>query len=258
MNRIRKAYEARFRALLQQIRARRLDQGLQWCLARAEHLRQQEDISQTQALDRIFRQLRQRVTPGAQKGHSPGYPEFHSNHHAAPSTPALAKSGDLTAVPPPVFLCDAGLGGLARWLRGSGYQAVWTPRITDEELLREARRIRATILTTDSLLMERRVLRDGLIPALWLPPTLTVSEQLVMVFQEYGLAPGNPRCMPCGGELHRVAKETMRDRIPPKTWRWLDEYYVCARCGQLFWQGTHWLKISQQLRRLSAGDSSLA
>jgi uncharacterized protein len=220
VSRIRKAYQVRFRTLLQHARARRLEQGVQWLVAKAGRLSARERIPQPDALTQVYEQLTAR-------------PPF---RRIAP-TPM-----------PGVFWCDAGLGGLARWLRAAGYDAVWRPDIADDELLREARGIAATILTTDSLLMERRVLRDRIVPAYWLPPTLGIPEQLALVFREFGLAPGEPRCMSCGGELCRVEKEALRERIPPKTYRWLDEYFVCRRCGRLFWRGTHWTRIEQQLK----------
>lgn len=77
-----------------------------------------------------------------------------------------------------LFLCDAGLGGLARWLRGAGHEA------------------------------------------LSMPPSLTKTEQLAFVFREFDLSLGDTRCMSCGGELRRIPKEAVRERIPPKTWLW--------------------------------------
>jgi len=151
-----------------------------------------------------------------------------------------------------VFVCDADLGGLARWLRAAGYETAWNPDIGDAELLREEQRSGELILTTDSMLLERRLLRDGVIPALWLPPILTVFEQLTLVFRELGLTAREPRCMSCGGELRRAEKEAVRERIPPKTWRWVDEYFLCARCDKLFWHGTHWQRIHTCLRQLES------
>jgi hypothetical protein len=150
-----------------------------------------------------------------------------------------------------VFWCDAGLGGLARWLRAAGYDSRWEAGIPDDDLLREARKIGATILTTDSLFMERRLLRDGIVPGYWLAPTLGVPAQLALVFGEFRLERREPRCMSCGGELRRVEKEALRERIPPKTYRWLDEYFVCARCDRLLWRGTHWMRIEQQLKEVA-------
>jgi uncharacterized protein with PIN domain len=139
---------------------------------------------------------------------------------------------------------------LARWLRAAGYDAAWQPDIADDELLRQARQTQATVLTTDGMLMERRLLRDRIIPVFWLPPTLGIPEQLALVFREFGLTLRGPRCMSCGGELRRGSKEALRGRIPPRTYRWLDEYFVCSRCGKLFWPGTHWRRIVEELAAL--------
>ena len=72
------------------------------------------------------------------------------------------------------------------------------------------------------------------------------------MFGEFGLKRHEPRCMSCGGELRRVEKEALRERIPPRTYRWLDEYFVCARCDRLFWRGTHWMRIDRDLTLVGA------
>jgi uncharacterized protein with PIN domain len=100
--------------------------------------------------------------------------------------------------------------------------------------------------------MERRVVRDHVVPALWLPPTLGIRDALAFVFHEFGLKTREPRCMSCGGELRRELKETLHERIPPKTFRWLDEYFVCSRCGKLFWRGTHWQRIANELQKMTS------
>jgi hypothetical protein len=229
VSRIRKAYEAKFRRALQQFGARGLDQGVNLLLRKAEEKSDSEGISLPTALARVYTDLAARrakyLVPRGLDGHpKKAFPEK-----------------------PPIFLCDAGLGGLARWLRAAGYEARWRADIDDDELLSEARKSSAIMLTTDSILMERRLLRDGLVPALWLPPILSIPEQLALVFREFDLKRGEPRCMSCGGELRRVDKEALRERIPPRTYRWLDEYFVCSRCDRLFWRGTHWERINREL-----------
>jgi len=225
MSRIRRGYEDRFRELLRRAGARRLEQGVQWLVARARRLSANNGTSLADALAEVYERLasRRRLQQSA-------------------SQPM-----------PVLFLCDAGLGGLARWLRAAGYEAVWQPDIADDELLRQARRLGATVLTTDGMLMERRVMRDRVIPAFWLPPTLGIPEQLALVFREFGLTLREPRCMSCGGELRRGSKEALRGRIPPRTYRWLDEFFVCNRCDKLFWHGTHWHRIVGTLGALKGG-----
>jgi uncharacterized protein with PIN domain len=225
VSRILRGYEDRFRALLRRAGARRSEQGVQWLVAKARRLSASDNLSLADALAKAYIQLAS-LKPFQQSASQPA---------------------------PVLFLCDAGLGGLARWLRAAGCEALWQPDIADAELVRQAQRLGATILTTDCMLMERRLLRDRIIRAFWLPPTLSIAEQLALVFREFGLTLRQPRCMSCGGELRRVSKEALRERIPPRTYRWLDEFFICGRCDKLFWHGTHWHRI---VTALSAAEAS--
>lgn len=235
MSRIAKAYEVKFRVILTRLHARRMEQGLRWLMLRARQLEQQKNISPAHALAEVHAHALNSVRIFL-RNQKPG-----------------AESLPLAQPPEIHFLCDAGLGGLARWIRASGYLAIWIPDIDDDDLLVEGERLGAIILTTDSMLMERRVLRDNILPAVWVPPTLTMLEQLNLVFQELDLEQRDSRCMACGGELVEVEKEAVRDRIPPRTLKWLDEFYQCTQCGKLFWHGTHWQKITNRLKGYELG-----
>ncbi len=241
VSRIRKAFEAGYLALLRQANARRPENGLRRLVELGERLRSSRQISEAAALLRIYQRLARQ-------------PYFRRRR----SWPGLKNSAAIdsgNANRGLRFFCDSGLGGLARWLWACGYEAYWEAYIDDSELLRRAQSLRAIVLTTDSMLLERRLVRDQVIPTFWLPPILRIPEQLEIVFGEFGLTPGEPRCMNCGGQLERRDKEQLRGQIPPRTYRWLDEYFVCRSCGQLFWHGTHWEKIRDRLRR-SAGATS--
>lgn len=224
MGRIQEAYGTKFRTLLGRVHARRATEGISWLNRRAEQLREPTDPSSGRGFERVYRKLSEQVERFAQR------------RGVAPSH-----------VQDPHFLCDAGLGGLARWLRAAGYDAHWIPDISDEDVLREARERSAILLTTDSGLMQRRVVRDRVIPTVWVSPSLKIREQLVHVLAELRLAMREPRCMSCGGELEEVRKEEVAGEIPPRTLRWLDEYFRCQKCGKLFWHGTHWKRIREKL-----------
>lgn len=236
MSRIRKAYAARFRTALRRLGTRRIEQGVEQLLARADAASTNEGISPTAALANLDERLRQKIECFTATRRGQGF--------------------GVRQITPRLFICDAGLGGLARWLRAAGYEAVWSPGIDDTALLREAREHGATLLTTDSMLLERRVIRDGAISTVWLPPVGSAAEQLALVFRELHLTPRAPRCMNCGGELRVVDKTAVAARIPPRTARWLDEYFVCTRCDHLFWRGTHWQRIQAKLRAL--GEAAIA
>jgi hypothetical protein len=148
----------------------------------------------------------------------------------------------------PDFHCDAGLGGLCRWLRGIGYRAQWWPGIDDGELVDKVFGSTAILLSTDRGLLDRGLIRWGAVPALLVPHDLKKREQFAFAVASLNLPGKEPRCMSCGGELRPVEKEAVRERIPPRTYPWRDEYYVCVGCGKLFWKGTHWEKIEAVLR----------
>jgi uncharacterized protein with PIN domain len=151
----------------------------------------------------------------------------------------------------PSFACDVMLGALARWLRAAGYDAWWSNSINDWDLVRLARREGRILLSADTGIFRIGIVRDGDVPALQVPNGLSVREQLAFVIGQLGLQPLDPRCMACGGELAEVPKARVRDRVPAASFAWVDQFHECLRCGQVFWQGTHWPAIAERLRHAS-------
>ena len=101
MSRILKAYRTRFHQALRKVGARRIEQGVDWLVTKAARLSHHENISLAQALTRVSEELSARRA-------------FQPPKRGRPRTPAEI-----------LFFCDAGLGGLARWLRAAGYHAFW-------------------------------------------------------------------------------------------------------------------------------------
>lgn len=146
----------------------------------------------------------------------------------------------------PRFLCDASLGGLARWLRASGYEAE-IATLSPLALCERARASGQVLLTSDSQGLDQSAAAHPDLTALWIPVGLDPREQLRMALRDLGLALREARCMACGGALVPVAKGDVAARIPPRTARWLDDYWLCASCDHLYWRGTHWDRIAQAL-----------
>jgi uncharacterized protein len=231
VSRIQRAFERRFRELLAEANARQPDKGIRLLLAHAKRDVRTDKTTLSHALAETNIQL-------AEKLHRLRKRRATDRGESSPS-PQL-----------PVIFCDAGLGGLARWLRAAGCDARWIQDIGDTELVAEGESLGATIITTDSFLLDRRPIAHGRVRAIWVPPTLTKFEQLRLVRAELDLPDIDSRCMRCGGELMAVDKEQIRDRIPPRTYAWIDEYWICSRCGQLFWHGTHWQRVTKALSGL--------
>ena len=99
----------------------------------------------------------------------------------------------------------------------------------------------------------RRIVADGSLVVVWVPSALTMKEQLRMVMRDLGLdgARGPLHGVRRASSCRRPRKRSL-PRIPPRTARWLDEYFVCAGCDRLFWQGTHWERIAKTLEEAAA------
>lgn len=218
MKRILWAYAEKFRMLVVRLGARKPEKGMEWFLGQAKCVEQT-----SVALERLYQGYRRRVG------------RFLVTREKRRSVHSM------------MFVCDVGLGGLARWLRAAGYVSFWREGAGDAELVEEARTKAAILLTTDSGILERRLLRKGIVLACWLSPGLTKLQQLEAVLLEFELPLLPSRCMECGGELKRVEKEQIEGIAPPKTYVWRNEFFVCQGCGKLLWHGTHWKRITQEL-----------
>jgi uncharacterized protein with PIN domain len=226
--RLEAGFRHRFRDLLALVQPRRLEFGVDLLMGRGRERAEREGVPLAVGLAHVYEFTRVRVKR-----------RVDLTGACSVVNPPWARFSDAK---PPRFACDASLGGLARWLRAAGYEARdatgrerAVPAVFDRGLVR---------LTTDGALLDEpaHAAAEGLL--LWVPSALTMREQLAMVLRDLGLRPREARCMACGGALRRAPKEDVRTRIPPRTALWKDEYFVCAACDRLFWQGTHWERIA--------------
>lgn len=138
-------------------------------------------------------------------------------------------------VPAARFLLDVHLGTLARRLRLVGVDAEYGNDLDDDTLIDLANDQRRVLLTQDRGLLRRR--------KLWLGAFVRGSgpdEQFDDVLDRFAppLAPWT-RCTACNGELERVAKKDVEDRLEPGTRREYHEFARCGACGHVYWKGAH-------------------
>ncbi|MGD2174359.1 MAG: Mut7-C RNAse domain-containing protein [Candidatus Brocadiaceae bacterium] len=157
------------------------------------------------------------------------------------------------------FFCDAMLGGLARWLRAAGYSACFDVHIRDGELVRRCLEEGRCLLTSDSGLLERYALTEGLVEYVFVPRDLSPIRQLAHMIDRLKLEIGDSRCMECDGELQEVPLEQVRGQVPPKVQAVCSRFFRCSGCGKTYWRGTHWESIQRKLSRaveLAGGGSA--
>ena len=153
---------------------------------------------------------------------------------------------------PARLLCDAMLGGLARWLRAMGHAASFEPVIADDALVRRAQVTGEIVLSSDAPLFERRAFTSGTVRGLFVPRHAPVDDQLVFVMKELGLGVLPPRCMACGGGLLDADPELVEARVPARSREAFERFFACDGCGRLFGHGTHWARIAKKRERIAA------
>ena len=235
--RIEAGFRYRFRTLLSVVSAESLDVGVETLLRQGRERAAEAGISVGRAWAELYEETRK---------------EVEQRLEASGSNQGEVRWQRFSADDPPSFLCDPSLAGLARWLRAAGYAAFVDEGVPGHRLPDEALRRGHVLLTTDAEALVRRIVVDGSLVVVWVPSALTMKEQLRMVMRDLHLDVREGRCMAFGGELVPTAKDAIFERIPPRTARWLDAYFVCAGCDGLFWRGTHWERIARTLKEAAA------
>jgi len=145
----------------------------------------------------------------------------------------------------PSFITDVHLGKLTRLLRLLGFDTAEGRGLDDEGIVERALAEGRIILTHDRELLKRSAVTHGY----WVrsPDPIEQAREVVRRFDLRGGVRAFTRCPACNGEIVPVAKEDVRDEIPPRTAGWLDEYYRCERCGKIYWKGTHYPHLQEVL-----------
>ena len=154
----------------------------------------------------------------------------------------------------PRFAVDANVGRLAKWLRAMGYDSLFIPDVDDGELLWIAESQDRIIVTKDRHIMRRRVVAAGQVKAV-LVSSDDFREQMQQLTETLGLTfrNGFTLCIECNEPLRRISKEQVGNRVPPFVFSTQHQFNECPGCGKLYWRGTHWRNMRQELAGYSKG-----
>ncbi|MFQ5405637.1 MAG: Mut7-C RNAse domain-containing protein [Candidatus Micrarchaeia archaeon] len=158
-----------------------------------------------------------------------------------------------------VFLIDAMLKNIVRWLRIFGRKTIYAldlkdlkgKPLDDEELLKIALKNKMVFVTRDEALGQKA--RDY-VPTILLRTTDT-DKQLMQILTRFPakitLAPSKTTCASCGGKIKRVLKASVKDKVFPKVFKHNKTFWQCKKCKKTYWKGSHWKKILQKARKIS-------
>ncbi len=152
----------------------------------------------------------------------------------------------------PRFIVDLNVGRLAKWLRVMGYDALFASDIDDGELVRLALREDRVIVTKDSHLTERRVIKSGRLRAVLIKYD-DLSSQLRQMIDTLALRENRDfsRRICCNEPLASTSPNAVRELVPPYVFKTQEQFMECPQCRRIYWKGTHWVRMRQELAQIS-------
>lgn len=151
------------------------------------------------------------------------------------------------------FVADGMLGRLTRWLRMLGHDVKYSTTLDDSQLIAVARREKRVLLTRDLELYKQATAKG--IEAFYFQG-LTGEEKLAEVAKRFNIRMemdlAVSRCPKCNAKLKQTTKGKVQGKIEESTLLHYDEFWKCPKCGQIYWQGSHWDGIRRTLESVKA------
>lgn len=140
------------------------------------------------------------------------------------------------------------LGKLTRWLRMLGYDVEYSSSLNDKQLMEIAKGEGRVLLTSD-LDLYQQAMMQGL--EAFLVEGATEAEKLANLAKRFHLRleidVTVSRCPKCNTIIQPIPKREVVGRVPRMTLSRYDEFWECPGCGQIYWRGSHWKRISKTL-----------
>ena len=145
------------------------------------------------------------------------------------------------------------MGKLAKWLRMMGFNSLFFNGPDDGDMIRQALAEDRVILTRDTEIMERRVVRNGRLKAILIESEVP-EEQMRQVLGALDLKSDfRPftLCLECNEPLAAKTRKEVENRVPPYVFKTQTQYMECPACQRIYWRGTHWEAMIKKLEALA-------
>ena len=148
-----------------------------------------------------------------------------------------------------IFIADAMLGRLAKWMRIIGCDVEYFPEISDNEISERAYHSGRIILTRDTMLIRRKINRENC----FFIKYDHYQDQLKQVVKAFSIDPMKnlfTRCLLCNKKLLTVDKISVADSVPEYVYYTQDSFKTCSSCNRLYWKATHKNNVVEQLKKI--------
>ncbi len=134
-----------------------------------------------------------------------------------------------------------------------GFDSLFFSGENDTDMVRQALTEGRVILTRDTEIMERRVVRNGRLKAILINSEVP-EIQMRQVLSAFDLKPHFKPftlCLECNEPLVGKTTEEVENRVPPYVFKTQTQYMECPACRRIYWRGTHWEAMIKKLEVLA-------
>ena len=132
---------------------------------------------------------------------------------------------------------------MAAYLRMLGFDTWYQNHVDDAALAQMSKEEQRILLTHDQGLLKRSAVTRGY----WVRATAP-REQLREVMARFDLqrmAQPFIRCLSCNGLLRSASLDEVKAQVPENAARYYSEFWRCASCGKVYWQGSHYQRMTR-------------
>ena len=143
------------------------------------------------------------------------------------------------------FIADIHLGDIVKYMRALGFDVCFDPSLSTRKIIEISKQKSRIILTKSRQLLKFKEVTH----AIFIRPG-TTAEQIKGILDYLDIKDRiKPfsRCLCCNSVLKNVSKESIAERIPPKTKELCDQYTYCKFCDKVYWRGTHFIKMNKAI-----------
>jgi uncharacterized protein with PIN domain len=151
----------------------------------------------------------------------------------------------------PRFIVDAHLGGLAKYLRAAGFDALYRSDYKDRDVAAIAAAENRIVLSRDRALLMQKDITHGCFVRAQQP--LEQLEEVLARLDLFGAAAPFTRCLVCNAPLHLLPYAEAVNRVPDRSARCHDEFFTCDVCNRVYWAGSHTRRLGAVLAKVLAG-----
>jgi len=149
------------------------------------------------------------------------------------------------------FLEDVMMKKAGRWLRLLGHDVEPGESEDDDALLAQAQK-HGLILLTKDVELHQRARKAGVQD--FLPTKKGNVKEVAEILAHFGLNadnfPSRTRCPECNGALHEAGKKEVAGKVPARSLEHHSQFWLCSKCGQAFWEGSHWERIGKEVGKI--------